>query len=695
MLTYALLVGINNYNKIRNLSGCINDTEQVGNYLSRYAPASEVKKLLNDRATKHSIVEAFRSYTKIITASDSFLFYFSGHGTREEADPLWHEVNGYLECIVCYDQDPDSPCSYLLADKEMRYLIFELAKTGCHIAMIFDCCHAGGNTRYFELVQEGYGGQDVRERRYAATFPRRTWKEFIFGSFISEESAYGKSPNEFLPQGTHVQIGACEADEYALEVDGAGVFTKTLLKVLQDTGGNISYYNLQSRIRNYLRFAYKQQPRVYAVGKSDEETRQQLFNRFLNYSATADQFIAEAVFNSKRGWLLNLGAIHGISENTNISLVDPVSSENYQLSPQDIYIDHSTWKPALYSNIPTGATALKAMAHGLAFPDLKLHIAAGGYNLKKQKSIADELTNQAKGYFTLTEKETEAAYSLHILPQCMYLTYPGEVFRPIARPIEISQAVSDSSSDIAQLIEDLNHLSRWTHIRQLQNKVKGLLDEDLIKASITQIHEDGAEDRLSITRNNDGSGSAILAPYTKGGLRIQLTNGSNQKLYIAAVYLSYNFRVYTDFLETGTELLNPGSSVALSISPGSGFAVRKDFIPIQLSDVVKEYNWPAYSETLKIIVSSEDFNHEVLRLDALPSPYILKDRFRQLSSHKSFDFDDDDPATLEGWITQTIHLVHPNALYNKTDKETITEMAGWDKTAFFAAGLYPEKKHST
>ena len=79
---FALLVGINNYMEIRNLSGCENDVERISGFLSKFAEknfAYHETKLVSKAATKHNIVDAFHNH--IIEANtksgDILLFYFS------------------------------------------------------------------------------------------------------------------------------------------------------------------------------------------------------------------------------------------------------------------------------------------------------------------------------------------------------------------------------------------------------------------------------------------------------------------------------------------------------------------------------------------------------------------------------------------------------------------------------------------
>ena len=65
MTVYALLVGINEYAAVNNLSGCVQDVERIEEFLrARVKPEylAEPLKLLNQLATRQAIVDGFEQY---------------------------------------------------------------------------------------------------------------------------------------------------------------------------------------------------------------------------------------------------------------------------------------------------------------------------------------------------------------------------------------------------------------------------------------------------------------------------------------------------------------------------------------------------------------------------------------------------------------------------------------------------------
>ncbi len=305
--TYALLVGIDNYARVRKLQGCVNDVKAVGRYLKNNTDYNaEVRELTDAAANRDGVADGFRTFLSQAGKDDTVLFYFSGHGTQETADPIWDETDEALECIVCHDGGTTKASQFLLTDKELRFLIHELSeKTKAHIVTIFDCCHSGDNTRNAGVTEANYPDRNERRvtDRAGKPFPMRDWEEFLFSDTIKKASVNGKKPADFLPQGAHVQMAACESDQVALEVAREGVFTKTLLKMLTDSGGNISYNTLRSRIRQYMRAGFEQTPRVYLPINAEK-----LLNAgFLNRTIDPQKMICEATQDGKGGLATQCG----------------------------------------------------------------------------------------------------------------------------------------------------------------------------------------------------------------------------------------------------------------------------------------------------------------------------------------------------------------------------------------------------
>jgi hypothetical protein len=155
---FALLVGIDDYlSPVPGLQGCVNDIDAFASYLSERANKGKgntphLRTLKNGEATRQAVIDAFRSNLGQAKKGDVAIFYYSGHGSQEQApEEFWKVEPDHLDkTLVCYDSRKSG--SWDLADKEIGKLIGEVAARGPHVAVILDCCHSGSGTREIGTV---------------------------------------------------------------------------------------------------------------------------------------------------------------------------------------------------------------------------------------------------------------------------------------------------------------------------------------------------------------------------------------------------------------------------------------------------------------------------------------------------------------------------------------------------------------
>ena len=251
---YGLLIGIDDYPRpIPSLRGCVNDIEAFAAYLSdRVAKdkgvALNLKTLKNAEATRQAVVDAFRSHLGQAKKGDVALFYYSGHGSQEQApEEFWKIEPDHLdETLVCYDSR--NPGNWDLADKEMAKLIDDVAAKGPHVAVILDCCHSGSGTREIETVV----------RRAPTDLRRRPIESFLVSVAEAEAAAASREreceaaqPGRLATEGRHVLFAACRDDEEAKEYIGdgkhRGAFSFFLGDALKSAAGVPTYRDLFAR----------------------------------------------------------------------------------------------------------------------------------------------------------------------------------------------------------------------------------------------------------------------------------------------------------------------------------------------------------------------------------------------------------------------------------------------------------------
>lgn len=183
----ALIVGIDYYENINRLNGCVNDAYSVKTVLERHSDgsinfgvklcvASDATSKLERKPLKDSIEELFRDPSEIA------LFYFSGHG-------FMGTTGGYLITSDCKHGDDG-----ISMDEVLNIVNRSPSQNK---VLIFDCCHSG-----------------------AAGSPQAT-----------EGTA-------LLKEGVTV-LAASAANQYSIESNGAGVFTTLLVDALSGSAANL------------------------------------------------------------------------------------------------------------------------------------------------------------------------------------------------------------------------------------------------------------------------------------------------------------------------------------------------------------------------------------------------------------------------------------------------------------------------
>jgi hypothetical protein len=641
----ALLVAINDYpDPIPALNGCINDLEKIAGYLETESEHFDINilKLTDGAATKENIAEKFVTHLGLAGTDDVALFYFAGHGTQEFADPVFEtmEPDSKLEVLVCYNsaQKKNTTVKWnFLADKELRYLIHKLSLKKPHIITIFDCCHSGDNTK--GAIRNENTGKPLERRLkpmlQAASFPERKWEDFIFSDKIPYSMTGQTSLSELLPEGRHIQLAACEGHQSAFENAGEGIFTKTLVEVLRRCSGDISYFDLQGRVKNYLRGRYVQTPVFYSFG--DEGVG--MYKGFLNKKGGSKPLYGLITYNDALGWILDLGAIHGISEK-NSPLNVPVSDTGtivkadiitiYQSYSQIRFAGGDIEKPDLYASYKTDVPGILARPLGI-YLEIADETMAG--------KLLKILFPSSYGLF-LADKKQMADYLIRQAGNSLYISKASNKDIPIIKPEEITQ-----DSDVDMVAIYLKHISQFEFVRNLQNPDSFLFNENAVEVNLFTRDPNGRENKAKIEnetlRLNFGSDLY---------LRIQVINKSGITVYVSLMYLSA-YHECTSILKTFTVALGPGDGA---------WALDGEPISIDLENEVVHYNLPEATSYLKLFMSTADFQQDAKRfeLPALPAPLSPLKKGDKNLANAPMSF------SLEDWMTRLITVKIGNPAFN-------------------------------
>ncbi|QSJ21084.1 caspase family protein [Nostoc sp. UHCC 0702] len=337
MNIYALLVGIDEYvSPVPPLRGCVNDITAVKEYLLGRVKSDgyqlHLRTLLNQEATRQAIIDGFRQHLCQAGSEDVAFFYYSGHGSQEQApEEFWSlEPDRLNETLVCYDSR--SLGSWDLADKELAKLIAEVAKKNPHIAIIMDCCHSGSGTR-------GDLETETAVRKAPIDYRQRPLNSFLLSlpevdQLLNSRSLTKNSTGWTLPTGSHILLAACrdieEAKEYNAEGQSRGAFSYFLLDTLKKANGSLSYRDLFKRTHALVRSKVtSQSPQIEATVIGDLE------QPFLGGAIAARTPYFTVSYDQNYGWTIDGGSIHGIpqppADETTILALFPFDTPTAQL----------------------------------------------------------------------------------------------------------------------------------------------------------------------------------------------------------------------------------------------------------------------------------------------------------------------------------------------------------------------------
>ncbi|MBW4491242.1 MAG: caspase family protein [Trichocoleus desertorum ATA4-8-CV12] len=655
---YALLVGIDQYaGSVRPLEGCVNDINAIATYLEERLDHNQyqlhVEKLLNEQATRKAVIAKFQQHLGQATHEDVALFYYSGHGSQEPAPrEFWHlELDRMDETLVCWDSRTSD---WDLADKELAYLIAQAAKNDPHFVIVLDCCHSGSGTRD--------AGQKVRHT--PADRRARTVQDFIFSlqELESIALAEGGASGWNLPQGRRIVLAGCQDQELASEYSGdnqpRGAFSYFLLDTLQKANGTLTYRELFKRSSALVRSRIKTQTPQIEVSQAED-----LDLPFFNDAAAIAPRQPYFTLSYERDcWAIDAGAVHGIPH----SIDDPVRLALYpQGSPSEQMrqIDQAIAQAEVIEVLPhqsivkftqggerfTCDTVLNAMIVSLPLPVFGVYFEgdAGAIDLVQQEM---QIASGGKPslYVRRVETRQEAQYRLLARGDELLITKPTD-----DRPL-VEQLVG-YSHNARKVVQNLEHIARWTSIVELQNLATGSLPPDVIKLRFYQ----------------DASGSLELkeAPlrleyeleqgkWKKPAFYLQLENVSDRRLYCTLLDLTEEYSISAP--------LFPNTNGGIWLEAGQAvWAFDRRPIALSIPDRLLAQGVTEYQDILKLIASTAEFDPTLLIQPKLGNP---RPTTRSLTSSRSTlnrlmaqatmrDFAVIEAEEIDEWLTSQIAIV--------------------------------------
>ena len=613
---YAILIAINEY-ETSPLKGCINDLEALEEYLEQYCASNNLnlrkKLLINSEATRKNIIESFEHYHSA-NPEDHFLFFFAGHGSHYSVpDSFRHlEPDGELETIVCYDSRSQQGID--LADKELSYLIWEVSHlTENPFITIMDCCHSGA----FRTSKYKYNDILIREVR------ENKQRVQITGFYGFENYFKDKNGRISPPQARRIHLGAARDLETAKEVrvfgKRRGIFSDSLLSVLEKTSGVISYNDLTERVNYIVKKAVSDQaPQLLTTNVDDRELL------FLTNTPTPERKQYLVKYKNKIGWTVNAGTIHGISSGDESHKARfCLKEDKHEIEVTEIFPSYSSVSSMEDYNKNCMFVAelleLGQRPFQLAYSE---NIDLRGYLLLKQI-----LKNRKSNLFKITNQTQDADFLIHAEDGAFFLLKNSEeqLISPL-RQYSIDEAES--------FVIEIEYILKWFHVLLMNNPFSSINDSELsiVFNRVTEVgnyENDAKTESVSWKTPTLFKYNILNRQWKYPAFQINIKNTSSRQLSISLLSLAHDYSITNQLIPI--QILEPGHDVwALDVQNGKSYIT----FPLEIDDEYIDMGVETVEEYLKLIVCTEPFETNRLNQKGIPQKSYSN---RKLASRDSIN----------------------------------------------------------
>jgi Caspase domain len=623
---YALLVGINKYadapkpeDTPRELKGCLNDIQAFREYLENKSKLDGIElhlKELRDReATRDAVINGFREHLCQANRNDIVLFYYSGHGSREEVSSELREFLNldadldpiFLETLICWDSRTEN--GYDLADKELAVLIAEVSRNRSQVVIILDCCHSGG------LVRNNSVG-----RWFPSKTVDRPLTSFIFGfeqiDNLFPSANLDRTKFDWLTglQSDYILLAACRFDELAREDrrKNRGVFSYFLTDSLNQTNGRASYRDVFNRTNVLVKTSYAEQSPQITATNSDY-----LDYQFLGENTTKQHHYFTVSYRVNYGWVIDGGLLHGIqssseTEKTRLAVfpleVDDLrqlslaiaTAETIEVLPQLSKLNIVLEKEPLNREL-----TYKAVVTSIPLVPLGIYVDGDDVEVSLARKAMTTANFGEQPSLYLCEIERSVA-EFHLLARDSQY----KIIHVAKERIEIT------TENAIAAIQSLEHIARWRNITTLASPPNSRIPSNAVQLQIYQ--EDGLEIKESQIRLEY---QYINGEWKPPAFRVKLTNHSSEKLYCTLLDLTELYAI---------KAIPLNGDLVFCVEAGkSVWALDGNLIHVCIPNVILQSGAVEYQDILKLICNTSDFEACLLEQNSITDNVNLS---RQCSS---------------------------------------------------------------
>jgi len=534
-MLHALLIAINEYapgSGVRNLSGCLNDLAAMESFLRKHYAHLQpnIRKLTNAEATREGVIKAFRAHLTgpQIKNGDQVLFYYSGHGSYGPTAPefAYNDPLKQDETMVCYDSR--LPGRQDLSDKERGVLLAEVPK-GAEVLFIIDSCHAASSVRN-RVVESELGASRFQ--------PGQTTPRTLDSYLLAEgENIYLQQKKQgqriSVPTRAYTLLAACDRFELAMETkDQRGLFTRTLLDIMGNSGMEYTYAELMTRVKALLK-------NTNAAQSPQLENFQTNQNQVFLSKEIRPTLARNQITFQKNQWQVNCGAIHGLPKDAagitkvKVAVFNPDKNSKeaaFQVGVKAVFATYSI----LDTDLPEKDFYWAAVDFA---PTLPIAVETDGQGAIALQRFIDYAKNKNIG----RNWEQSSAHEVS--------KYQLQVKNGIGKILRLADAqpLFEPSEDLEKINSFLNRIARWEQLCALQNP--GSKIQNGLEVQFCEEPKDNsaplpyAEKKLTFTLQRDASGARDTLWY-----HLRARNRSQQPLHVAMLYIGLDYTVQVHYM---------------------------------------------------------------------------------------------------------------------------------------------------
>jgi hypothetical protein len=544
---------------------------------------------------------------------DVALFWFCGHGGEEPVpEGYWQvEPSGCLQSLVCADSrrlGPDGMRVPGLVDKELGVLLDRVAARGPHVVVVLDCCYSGGATR------DPYADPEATVRGIG-----RAPDRLPLSSFLPEWARTSRGIDVGKCTHSHILLAACRPHELTWEHPIGdrvrGVFTHALLTALRTLGVGATYRDLLSVARCAVQnVVCEQSPMLMPdqIGLADQP--------FLG-----GQIRQPAAFHlvcGRSGWEVDAGRCHGIPDPApddplRFAVTDRADGAGLlrvvEVRPASSLVEPVEWTPDPERVYPVVVASVPLPEAAVVVGGLPGDDSAAADLVRAALGCAGPAGRPSLEIRIVRDHEPTDGLRLRVATPTVGGHRVFRILRGDGKPAT-SDVDGHTIEGAARVVARLEQITRWTHIKQLENPASGLTGAVRVEVVEARTGERLApRDRPGILPDTCGEvrlayrwiGDQWVAPR----VFIRLRNTSARRLWCVLLDLNDRYGAHTG--------LFPGDFVAAATV---GAALEGRPIEVRLPQRRPMEPGASVRDWLKLIVAEEPVNSLAFALPSLDEP---------------------------------------------------------------------------